>query len=478
MLRPMKSFPRLAPGVRLQPGPDARHRLIHEEMNTEVVLGDLEMRVLSQLDGGTPLSELERGLAMLTGQALRQGTVRRLVQRLGELGFVELPADPPLHWLPEERVRCDASGACCHLRVGPLHPLDLDRLLALPWDLAGVAAPNDPLVDDQGLPWSEDRASEALHGREAAGEGAPPALFLRRGDDGACCFLEPDGRCRIHATFGHDAKPAICRVFPLQVVELAGELRVGANLRCPGTCRAGAASPLDAEIARHGDLLRRGPQEGLALSLGLPGTAAAAAPRAAALEPELLELLASEGATVDQALALALRRVRAEVSDLGAGGSLSELRHALAGVVQDELPRLPCDGDRQSVGGLLDLIQRLAARADERELDRVPLSRRADELLRRSLRQQLFLRQQLYRWGLLRGLALAALLHLLARLGAAELALAEGHPAVGPDHVTRSLHVALWGVPLLGELESLPGLGARCLDELEQRLDELSAAAE
>lgn len=36
--------------------------------------------------------------------------------------------------------------------------------------------------------------------------------------DGSCVFLTAEGRCRIHEVFGADAKPRVCRQFPLQVV--------------------------------------------------------------------------------------------------------------------------------------------------------------------------------------------------------------------------------------------------------------------
>jgi lysine-N-methylase len=52
-------------------------------------------------------------------------------------------------------------------------------------------------------------------------------------DNGACVFLDPSGRCRIHAKFGEDAKPLACRLYPL-VIHPAGEkLVVGLRFGCP-----------------------------------------------------------------------------------------------------------------------------------------------------------------------------------------------------------------------------------------------------
>ena len=54
-----------------------------------------------------------------------------------------------------------------------------------------------------GLPEAEflDRYAELARNRAQ--------LTLREGGDGACIFLEPDGRCRIYA-----ARPRQCREFP------------------------------------------------------------------------------------------------------------------------------------------------------------------------------------------------------------------------------------------------------------------------
>jgi lysine-N-methylase len=45
------------------------------------------------------------------------------------------------------------------------------------------------------------------------------ARILAHKPDGSCVFLTDAGRCRIHEAFGADAKPFVCRLFPLQVVK-------------------------------------------------------------------------------------------------------------------------------------------------------------------------------------------------------------------------------------------------------------------
>ena len=51
--------------------------------------------------------------------------------------------------------------------------------------------------------------------------------------NGACVFLEPSGRCRIHAKFGEAAKPLACRLFPFVIHPAGQKLLVGLRFSCP-----------------------------------------------------------------------------------------------------------------------------------------------------------------------------------------------------------------------------------------------------
>ena len=46
-------------------------------------------------------------------------------------------------------------------------------------------------------------------------------------------FLLPDGLCRIHKELGFDAKPLVCRMFPLQVVPRDGVAILTIRRACP-----------------------------------------------------------------------------------------------------------------------------------------------------------------------------------------------------------------------------------------------------
>ena len=56
---------------------------------------------------------------------------------------------------------------------------------------------------------------------------------LNHGPDGACIFLSPEGRCRIHEKFGSDTKPLACRVYPFVLVPAGNQWRVGLRYACP-----------------------------------------------------------------------------------------------------------------------------------------------------------------------------------------------------------------------------------------------------
>jgi hypothetical protein len=67
----------------------------------------------------------------------------------------------------------------------------------------------------------------------------------------SCFFLEEDGRCRVHAEHGREAKPYICRLFPANQIERAGVLLfVDTHWLCPlRPAREGDA------LLRHAELI-------------------------------------------------------------------------------------------------------------------------------------------------------------------------------------------------------------------------------
>jgi len=463
-------------GVVWVPEPDGRYRLSHEPSGRELRLGALEFQVLTQLDGATPTSELELGLALMTGRPVRPGTVRTLSEHLARLGLVQLPDPCPVRWLPDDRVRCDASGYCCHLQVGPLDRLDRERLAVLPWADAGEAAPADYLVGPSGEPSHEEREGPDAepHAEADADERGP--LFVRRQPSGACAFLEQDHRCQLHRVFGYPVKPTICRVFPLFSVDLGDEVRVGSSLRCPGTCTAGPEHPIGPEAEQHGDLLLRTDLRAGPLFLNEVDGAhqELAAAEAASIEEELLELFRVAGQNADLALAEGLELVLQRYADrIPAGVDEPRWRAALLGLYEDQLKLAPSSADLASVEGMVRLVRRTDELQAAPGLSEVTPTEAADALFRRSLRLMLFTRYHLFRFGLVPGLALLARFHTLARWRAAELAQQRGHATLSLEAVWGGLHDAFLGAYGLGEVEAFPGVGRQVLRTLIADLRQL-----
>ena len=73
--------------------------------------------------------------------------------------------------------------------------------------------------------------------------GHAPLLRIRKRADGACGFLSPDGRCRIHEMMGADRKPLACQLFPFRFHELDNGPVVTASFACP-TIIANDGAPL------------------------------------------------------------------------------------------------------------------------------------------------------------------------------------------------------------------------------------------
>lgn len=68
---------------------------------------------------------------------------------------------------------------------------------------------------------------------------APNGIFggyrLNQRADGSCVFLNEQGLCRIHAELGFEAKPTICRVFPLQLIPHEKQAILTLRRACPSS---------------------------------------------------------------------------------------------------------------------------------------------------------------------------------------------------------------------------------------------------
>jgi lysine-N-methylase len=105
-------------------------------------------------------------------------------------------------------------------------------------DLLVQLSPGDKQrIEKQG--WT--KADGVDPGLMIVGEGG--RFRLGHQSDGACVFLDPSGRCRIHAKFGAEAKPLACRLYPLVIHPAGQKVVVGLRFSCPSVA-ANRGQPL------------------------------------------------------------------------------------------------------------------------------------------------------------------------------------------------------------------------------------------
>jgi lysine-N-methylase len=266
---------------------------------------------------------------------------------------------------------CRGCGNCCRDYQVAVTEEERDRILAQGWE-------KDPAFAGQSLfvftgPWWTRR------------------WRLNHRPDGACVFLSPEGRCRIHEKFGGDTKPLACRVYPFVLVPAGDHWRVGLRYSCPS-----AAGNIGRPLTEHR-------LEGFALELAQQttfGTTPIVPRLKAGLRVEWNDLLRFVQAIADilrnrrwrlehrLRLCLGLARMcRAARFDKVSGSRLSEFLRVITGALEAEVP---ADGAALPpptwVGSVLfRQVAALYTRKDQGE-DAGPLDRRRIALLRAAWR--------------------------------------------------------------------------------------------
>jgi len=137
-----------------------------------------------------------------------------------------------------ERWDCHQCGACCRGSLVPLSAEELSRIRSQKWDERPEFQGRDVVVPDGWL---------------------SSTYRLAHREDGSCVFLLPDGACRLHKELGFEAKPLVCRMFPLQIVPRDNSALVTVRRACPSAA-ADKGRPLNEhlgiarQIAREGKL--------------------------------------------------------------------------------------------------------------------------------------------------------------------------------------------------------------------------------
>jgi Fe-S-cluster containining protein len=476
--------PRLRPELTLlpatdRPGEGLTRGVFDPLCQREISLGEISSSLIVLIDGERTLGEVLALAAAATSappeqvrQSLRallllnliEGSGEEILARLRRVQGGEFSRVPVT--LPEARFQCQGSGDCCRsYSYGPLTRADVARLAEL-----GDALPRAfPDLDLQEGGYLEERETDKGH----------RLSFLRAIED-RCIFLLPDQRCGIHAHFGVERKPGLCRDYPLAYSPTIGGLRVFDRVECSQfatACRSGPPIASDAEridrmlgpgfnflselehevilldddtACDYGHFL---PLQEAMLALVAAGVGSAAQTVAAlgrllrAAARALRECPLRRGEP-DRSLGEVLQRAPSSFYEPGPDeadpvqgmAAVAQLSGALIGsigprvAVADSVatPLMTAQNIRQ-LAGVLHLVQVLAAqrggmtgpvsdyhdsvaRVDDTDLE-------VEALLRLSLRHQLFGAQALIRRRPVAALARIALAHVITRVGARSSAL-------------------------------------------------------
>ncbi len=112
----------------------------------------------------------------------------------------------------DQRWSCHQCGHCCRGSLVFLSEAEVSQLRAQKWE-------EDPILGGA-------RIMIPTRSRTR------PFRLAHRAD-GSCVLLGEDGLCRIHAKFGYDAKPTMCKVFPLQLIPQDKHAVLTTRRACP-----------------------------------------------------------------------------------------------------------------------------------------------------------------------------------------------------------------------------------------------------
>jgi lysine-N-methylase len=105
---------------------------------------------------------------------------------------------------------CHSCGGCCREHEIGITDDEKKRIENLQWEAADGVPTDRPVVVRLGSGWR-----------------------LNHRDDGACVFLNSDGRCRIHAKFGELTKPLACLAYPYAIHPAGKSVTTSLRFSCP-----------------------------------------------------------------------------------------------------------------------------------------------------------------------------------------------------------------------------------------------------
>jgi len=194
---------------------------------TGVVVGQGAWFVAEAFDGTRTAEGVYAALTEEGASLPGADFVLSLAQALARPGLVALTEAPrarpyrrrtptEVEAVSELRHRCLGCGRSCYGHViGPLDEAFLERVEGLHVALVEAYPELGAFRPFEKVQTPDGRQLEALTRTR-----------------GHCIYLGTDGLCRIHKHHGAEAKPLVCRLFPLTLVQTESSLRIGTPLRC------------------------------------------------------------------------------------------------------------------------------------------------------------------------------------------------------------------------------------------------------
>jgi Fe-S-cluster containining protein len=219
-------------------------------LNREIKVAGIAAELVRRLDGtrgleaiaaelGAPLARLEASYRRLLHLNLVEGAGDQVLARIARLRAGTESLEQVV--LPETRFGCIGSGDCCQsYHLGTLTDADLALLDRLP--LREQFPHLEPPY------WFERALRDGTTGR-----------YLKT-TDFRCVFLRDDCRCGLHAAFGAENKPSMCRTYPFEEYVTFDGAQVYNVCGCSEfstTSRAGA--PLAEQLPTLLPVMRRAP---------------------------------------------------------------------------------------------------------------------------------------------------------------------------------------------------------------------------
>jgi Fe-S-cluster containining protein len=134
----------------------------------------------------------------------------------------------------EQRFTCSQCGRCCRR----------------PWEIVVTPSEAESYRKRRAQQWYRERAEGAEGSERDPFELIPGTRGfhrIKKRDDGACGFLSPQNRCRLHEELGGLRKPLTCRMFPYRFHPVEEGVLVTTSFCCPTTL-ANSGEPVPAQL--------------------------------------------------------------------------------------------------------------------------------------------------------------------------------------------------------------------------------------